>query len=181
MKREDYILSIGNDLNRDYRTLINCWKPDYPQLRIVTRLEITSHPDNVVVLRGDWHQQVLNDKEIRSLMRSSLFVILPIRQTMQPSGQSACLQAMACGKAVIITDFPGLWNRELLRDGETCVIAGAPGDSSGIQQAVERLLADMTLAKAIGDSARTIVESHLNVARMADAVATELGKPANSR
>lgn len=61
---------------------------------------------------------------------------------------------MACGKAVIVTDFPGLWNRELLRNGETCIIAGMPGILSGIQDAVERLLGDRQLTIAIGTNAQ---------------------------
>jgi glycosyltransferase involved in cell wall biosynthesis len=174
MSSENYILSIGNDLNRDYRTLIDCWKSDYPQLRIVTRLDVTSHSKNVVVIRGDWHQQALSDKDVRGLMQNALFVVLPIHKTIQPSGQSACLQAMACGKAVIITDFPGLWNRELLQSGNTCIIAGPPGDSATLQHAVERLLTDPILRCAIGNKARQLVASHLDVSRMAAAIATEM-------
>ena len=179
LKSEEYILSIGNDLNRDYRTLINCWKPEYPQLRIVTRLDITSPPDNVVVLKGDWHKRVLSDEDVRSLMRNSLFVVIPIRQTIQPSGQSACLQAMACGKAVIITDFPGLWNRELLRNGNTCIIAGPPGGVKELQLAVERLLADVSLPITIGINARRVIESSLGVGNMTEAIATELDRLAS--
>lgn len=174
VESDDYILSIGNDLNRDYRTLIDCWKPDYPQLRIVTRLNIASHSDNVVVIRGDWHQQPLSDEEVRGLIQNAMFVVLPIHKTIQPSGQSACLQAMACGKAVIITDFPGLWNRELLRSGDTCIVAGPPGDRSSMQHAVERLLTDATLRCIIGHNARQLVESQLDVDRMAEAIAAEL-------
>lgn len=173
---EDYVLSIGNDSHRDYGTLLDAWKPDYPMLRIVTGQDIVSDAPNVEILRGGWHQQILTDEQIRSLIQGARFVVLPITNTVQPSGQSACLQAMACGKAVIITDFAGLWNRELLRNGETCIIAGPPGDRSGLQCAVERLLNDTALANAIGVNARKIVESDLNVGRMAEAIASDLDK-----
>jgi glycosyltransferase involved in cell wall biosynthesis len=82
---------------------------------------------------------------------------------------------------VIITDFPGLWNRELLRNGDTCIIAGPPGDRLGIQRTVERLLNDTTLAKTIGQNARGVVESHLNVDRMAATIAAELDKLATAK
>lgn len=173
---EDYVLSIGNDSHRDYRTLLNAWKPDYPLLRIVTGQDIIATSANIEILRGNWHKQTLSDDQIRTLIRGARFVILPIKNTVQPSGQSTCLQAMACGKTVIITDFPGLWNRELLRNGETCIIAGPPGDLSELQHAVERLLTDTPLAMAIGTNARQIVEWYLNVDRMAEAIAAELDK-----
>lgn len=128
---DNYILSIGNDRHRDYQTLLDAWKPSYPMLRIVTSQDIATTSSNVEILRGDWYKQTLTDEHIRTLMQRARFVILPIKNTIQPSGQSACLQAMACGKAVIVTDFPGLWNRELLRNGDTCIIAGLPGIRSG--------------------------------------------------
>lgn len=172
----DYVLSIGNDSNRDYETLIRAWKPDYPLLRIVTGRELVTTAKNIEVQPGDWHKQILTDQQVRALMRQARFVILPIVNTLQPSGQSVCLQAMACAKAVVITDFPGLWNRELLRDGDTCVLAGAPGSHSEMQLAVERLLEAPGLASAIGDRARKIVESSLNVNAMAAAMAGELDR-----
>ena len=171
-----YVLSIGNDSHRDYQVLLEAWKPEYPTLRIVTSHPVTTAAPNIEVLRGGWHQQLVTDEQVRTLMQEALFVILPIKNTVQPSGQSACLQAMSCGKAVVITDFPGLWNRELLRDGETCVFGGRPGDPGGIQRAVERLIADGALAKAIGTMARGIIESDLNVNRMAEAIATDIGR-----
>lgn len=177
----NYAISIGNDVHRDYRTLLQAWKPGYPMLRIVTGQNIVSDAPNVEILRGDWHKQVLTDERIRTLIQGARLVILPIRNTVQPSGQSVCLQAMACGKAVIITDFPGLWNRELLRDGETCIIGGPPGDRSGLQRAVERLLNDTALANAIGGNARRIVESDLNVDKMAEAIAADLRKLADHK
>ena len=174
----DYVLSIGNDAHRDYRTLLDAWRPEYPLLRVVTAQNIVSTASNVEILRGDWHKRILTDERIRTLIQNARFVILPIKNTVQPSGQSVCLQAMACGKAVIITDFPGLWNREMLRHGDTCIIAGPPGDRPGLQKAAERLIGDAALAHAIGKNARKIVETDLNVDRMASAIAAELGRPA---
>lgn len=171
---EVYALSIGNDSHRDYKTLLDAWKPEYPMLRIVTGQDISSTSANIEILCGNWHKQILTDDQIRILIQNARFVILPIKNTIQPSGQSVCLQAMACGKVVIITDFPGLWNRELLRNGETCILAGPPGDLSGLQHAVERLLRDTSIASAIGGNARTVVESYLNVGRMADTIAADL-------
>lgn len=178
---DKYVLSIGNDSNRDYQTLLDSWKPTYPLLRIVTGQNIVTTAPNVEILRGGWHNQILTDGRIRILIQNAIFVILPIKNTFQPSGQSACLQAMACGKAVIITNFPGLWNRELLRSGETCIIIGPPGDHIGIQTTVEKLLTDTILTTRVGENARKIVESDLNVTRMAEAIASDLNELATPK
>jgi glycosyltransferase involved in cell wall biosynthesis len=165
-----YILSVGNDLKRDYRTLLAGWKPDYPLLKIVTSQKISSRSSNIEIIKGSWHQQILTDAEIRTLFQGARFVVLPISETIQPSGQSVCLQAMASGKAVVITDFAGLWNRDLMQDGNVCILAGPPGSVDGLQNAIERLLDDPGLAQQIGLSARGMVETGLSVETMGDAL-----------
>jgi glycosyltransferase involved in cell wall biosynthesis len=172
----NYVFSIGNDRHRDYATLVAAWKPSYPKLIIVTKLTVPAHGENVEVIKGDWHRQILDDAHIRSLMRSARFVILPIKKTIQPSGQSACLQAMACGKAVLLTDFPGLWNRELLINEQTCLIGGASGSISGMQTAIEQLLANQDLVDRIGNNARGMVVNNLSSRHMSSALATVLFK-----
>lgn len=173
-RRQRYVLSIGNDAYRDYATLLAAWKPEYPLLRIITNHPVVSDAGNVEILRGDWHRQLLSDEDIRRLLQEAELVVLPIADTVQPSGQSACLQAMACGAPVVITDFAGLWNRELLRDGDTCLYGGRPGDHAAIQRAVERLLGDRDFANAMGRRARAMIERELNVTKMANAMALEI-------
>lgn len=159
-----YVLSIGNDRHRDYATLLRAWKADYPRLKIVTKRQIpaASIPANVAVISGDWHQQMLSDERIRILMQGALFVVLPILDTIQPSGQSACLQAMACGKAVIISDIKGIWDRDLIRDDENCLLV-PPGSVAGLQASIERSLGDPAACARLGAKARHTVERELNI------------------
>ena len=179
-KSGDYVLSIGNDRHRDYVTLVSAWKPSYPKLVIVTKLDVPAHGANVQVIKGDWHLQIIDDAGVRSLMQSARFVILPIKNTIQPSGQSACLQAMACGKAVLLTDFVGLWNRELLISEQTCLLGGAAGSVAGMQTAIEQLLADQDLVDRIGKNARAMIVNNLRSWHMSSALATVLFKCKNS-
>ena len=170
----NYVLSIGNDRHRDYDTLLRAWRPEFPLLRIVTRLPVSASAANVEIIHGDWHRQSLSDTEVRTLMQQASFIVLPIRKTVQPSGQSAALQAMACGKTVLITDFPGLWNRDLMRDGATCVFAGAPGDVEGLTAAVAAICSEPERRGAIGAAARKVIESELNAQRMAERLLTHM-------
>jgi glycosyltransferase involved in cell wall biosynthesis len=159
-----YVLSIGNDRHRDYATLLRAWKPDYPRLKIVTKQQIptASIPANVTVISGDWHQQMLSDEQIRTLMQRALFVVLPILDTIQPSGQSACLQAMACGKVVIISDIQGIWDRDLIRNDENCRLV-PPESIAGLQTAIERSLGNAAACARLGTRARQTVERVLNI------------------
>jgi glycosyltransferase involved in cell wall biosynthesis len=161
---DPYVLSIGNDRHRDYATLLRAWKPDYPRLKIVTKKQIpaASMPANVTVISGDWHQQLLGDELIRTLMQGALFVVLPILDTIQPSGQSACLQAMACGKAVIISDIQGIWDRDLIRDNDNCLLV-PPESVAGLQADIKRSLGNAAACAQLGVRARQTVERELNI------------------
>jgi glycosyltransferase involved in cell wall biosynthesis len=166
---EPYVLSIGNDPHRDYATLVAAWRADFPKLKIVTRQRVTAPAPNVEVIAGDWRSQLLTDAQIRALVRGARFVVLPIRETAQPSGQSVCLQAMACGKAVVISDIAGIWDRELIVHGRNCLLVPC-GSSDALRAEIARLLDDPERAAAIGRSARKVVESHLSVETMAEAM-----------
>ena len=169
---DPYVLSIGNDRHRDYATLLRAWKPDYPQLKIVTKQRIPTAyiPANVTVISGDWHRQVLNDEQIRTLMQRALFVVLPILDTIQPSGQSACLQAMACGKAVIISDIQGIWDRDMIRNDENCRLV-LPESVAELQAVIERSLGNAAACASLGSRARQTVERALNIDALSAIVA----------
>lgn len=165
----DYVLAIGNDQHRDWQTLVDAWHPNLPPLKIVTSLPVPQAAANVEVVRGDWRRQIISDEAIRDLYRASRFVVIPLSETTQPAGQSACLQAMACGKAVILSDISGLWDRGLMRDGET-VLLTPPGDGAALLERVHFLADDLSLAARIGAAGRSVIESSLNVDMMAAAL-----------
>jgi glycosyltransferase involved in cell wall biosynthesis len=166
---EDYVVAIGNDRNRDWGTLVAAWSLKLPRLRIITNLPVPKGPSNVEVLKGDWRTEILTDQQIRDQLRGARFVIVPSIETYQPAGQSVCLQAMACGKAVILSDISGVWDRDLLRDNQT-VLLTEPGNTGQLTSLVMRLLDDPEEVQRIGVAARKVITQHLNV----DVMATEL-------
>jgi hypothetical protein len=107
-------------------------------LRSVTQRTVPAPlPANVEIIAGDWRTQLLSDGAVRDMVRGSRFVVVPSHDTMQPAGQSACLQAMACAKAVVLSDIAGLWDRELMRDRESCILV-KPGDVAALIRALDR-------------------------------------------
>jgi glycosyltransferase involved in cell wall biosynthesis len=167
---EAYVLSVGNDMNRDYELLIGAWKPGFPLLKIITSQPLPARvPANVQIVNGDWRRNLIPDEEIRAYYRNALFVITPLKETSQPSGQSATLQAMSCAKAVILTRIGGLWAPESLRHLQVCYLT-RPGSREDLQQAVTFLWNSPQEAKRVGESAHLLIRERFNSRILSQAI-----------
>lgn len=150
--RETYVLAIGNDAQRDYGVLVEAARRIQAPVRIVTRLALPEPlPANVSLIRGSWHAEAFTDQELRELYRRAACVVTPLRESLQPSGQSVTLQAMACGAPVVLTRTGGLWNPDGLRDGENVSLV-APGDADAMAAAVGRLAGNAREASRLGSA-----------------------------
>jgi glycosyltransferase involved in cell wall biosynthesis len=163
--REDYVLAIGNDPRRDYPTLLAAAEKIDAPIRIVTRLPLTEPlPANVTVIRGSWHDRALSDADIRELYRRAACVVTPLHDSLQPSGQSVTLQAMACGAPVVLTRTRGLWNPAALRDGENIRLV-PPAQPQALSSAVRQVL--LPDAASLANAGREYVLKYGNVADFA--------------
>lgn len=153
----DFAISVGNDWNRDFDTLVEAWRPHFPPLEIITSLPVSAGKSNIRVTRGDWRKQVISDEDLRLRLQRARLVVVPLHDTMQPSGQSAALQAMACGRPVILTENRGCWDKDMLVRHRACRLV-APGDSATLANAIEDLLADRAEAEAMGARGRHMLE-----------------------
>ena len=166
-KNSHYILSIGGDLARDWKLLINSWQSDFPLLKIVSPNQINSSKNNIEIISGNWHDEKISDLQIKEIISNSLFVIIPLKETIQPSGQSSCLQSMACGKAVLISDIKGIWDRNLLKHHQNLFLLN-PSDEDSLINGVKTLIEDNTLRKKLEINGRKLIEDKLNSNIMAD-------------
>jgi glycosyltransferase involved in cell wall biosynthesis len=161
------ILAVGSDPSRDYQTLLTAHiaKP----LRIVTRLNVSipQHVTNVDVICGSLQSSALSDRELRNLYRTAQIVAVPLKDVWQPTGQSVTMQAMACGRPVVLTHGRGLWDPKLLIDGENCLLV-PPGDSASWTSAIERLSGDPGLCAQIGAAARKTAVENFSLKHMND-------------
>jgi len=113
------ILFIGNDINRDFEfmNLFSSSNKQYNFYFVTSNdLLLNVESDNVKKIKGDWRKQVISDEDILSLYLNSDLVVLPIKETTQPSGQSVALQAMSTGTPVMITKTDGFWDPNLFID-----------------------------------------------------------------
>ena len=90
--------------------------------------------------------------EYDAMLRAAAVVVVPLQaRNDRSSGQTTYINAMARGKAIVVTDTPGV--RDYITDGETGLIV-APGDGAALAQAITRLLNDPAERARIGRRAR---------------------------
>ena len=91
------ILFVGNDGNRNAKLLIEIAKtiPQY-QFTFVSKIPELQDLElkNVEVLNGSWGDESIDDKRLRKIYMEACLVIIPLKESSQPSGQSVALQAM---------------------------------------------------------------------------------------
>ncbi|MBF0283094.1 MAG: glycosyltransferase family 4 protein [Magnetococcales bacterium] len=170
------LFACGSDFSRDFATLIQA--PTTLPVTLLTSLRVDIPPSQrqrVTLLASNFYQQALTDESLRQRYQRALAVVVPLLPVNQPSGQSVTLQAMACGKPVILSRIPGLWAPEILRDGENCLLI-PPRDPEALARAAARLAEDPALARRLGFEARRTVERHFTVGRMERQLASVLSQ-----
>lgn len=107
------ILFIGNDGKRDYDLLKDIAKslPDLNFVFITSQINETDL-NNVKLVNGNWGENILTDEEVKDYYVNSRLTIIPLKESLQPSGQSVALQSMSCGTPVIISKTEGFWDNK---------------------------------------------------------------------
>jgi glycosyltransferase involved in cell wall biosynthesis len=161
------VVAVGQDSNRDYELLVRA--PGRHPTRIVTRRKLNLPPDatHVSTSSGDYFTaESMTDANLRRLYNGACAVVVPLKDVHQPSGYSVTLQAMSCGKPVILSKIKGLWNRDLLIDGENCLLV-PPGDAESLSLAIARVRSDADLRARLGRAARATTVAHFGLNKIA--------------
>ncbi|MFD3327262.1 glycosyltransferase [Streptomyces sp. NPDC058701] len=103
--------------------------------------------------------------DIRPWLRAADLVVLPSRW----EGMAlAPLEAMACGRPVLVSDVSGA--RESLPSGQGRLCLVPPEDPTALAKALGRLLAEPRLLAELGEQARQHARTEFDVRRTTDAV-----------
>ena len=108
------LIFVGNDGNRDYIFLIDLLEnlKKYKFLVISDNQILKNYfkknkLPNVEFREGNLSSSAITDLKLKKLYNSSKISIVPLRNTLQPSGQSVSLQSLASGLPVLISETKG--------------------------------------------------------------------------
>ncbi len=121
----DKILFLGSDSKRDYIFLEQLIKhmPEKKFLVVSSNKDLNfTDYSNVDHFNSNYENQILTDLELKKLMDSAFVSIIPIVNSLQPSGQSVALQSMAMKIPVMITNSDGFWDLDNLVNNKNIVL-----------------------------------------------------------
>lgn len=158
------ILFVGNDGNRNYEFVKSL--PEYLKnfkFKFVTEQIINSKNfSNLDLINGNWSKGVLNDLEIRRFYNESFLTILPIKNTIQPSGQSVTLQSLATGTPILISKFDGFWDSSLFADNKNIFFI----DSFNLEEwkiKIEEIYQDRKKLQSVSKEGKKLVTNNYNL------------------
>ncbi|KAF0189229.1 MAG: glycosyltransferase-like [Desulfobulbaceae bacterium] len=136
LNRQIRILSLGNDMHRDWSTLLRAFanKVDV-ELRIATRnlsLENVAGLENVNVLQPSSLQ------DIKELYSWADLVVVTLKHNLHASGITVVLEAVSCGVPVICSDVGGL--KAYFTNEQVCYVP--VGDIDALWKSAIKLASD---------------------------------------
>jgi len=114
------ILFVGNDSNRNFDTVLEVSKElkNIDFTFVTNQISDSDIGSNVTLYQGTWGDPAISDPELKLLYQKNKLTIIPLKESLQPSGQSVALQSMAVGTPVLITKTVGIWDNKRLVDNK---------------------------------------------------------------
>jgi len=155
------ILFIGNDGKRDF-DLVQQLAAEMPNIKftLITKQISECNSENVELISGSWGENTLSDEEIKNYYIKSKITIIPLRETVQPSGQSVALQSMSCGTPVMITKTEGFWDDAEFKDQENIIFVNSKMISDWKDKINKLYFDDLLLEKISINSTNTIMTKY---------------------
>ena len=124
-QKNDEILFVGNDGNRDFELaeLISTNMSNAKFTFVSEEINKSNTHKNSRIFSGSWGNPKIDDIELRELYQKSKLTIIPLKNSLQPSGQSVALQSIACGTPVLITKTEGFWDTKNFQDQKNIFFA----------------------------------------------------------
>jgi glycosyltransferase involved in cell wall biosynthesis len=106
----------------------------------------------------------MSQSDVARIMRDASMFVLP---SLKEGFPKTLLEAMACGKPVIVSDIPGV--REVVENGSSGILV-PPGDSEALAQAIVKLLNEKDLRLKLGERVRRLVLEKYNWPKVAEQI-----------
>lgn len=166
-KKKSYILSVGRDMGRDYKTLVTAAQKADIGLKLVTLpylvpADIASNP-NVEILQNISYPQLFE------LYSRALLVVVPLINGVEyPSGIRAALEAMLIGKATICTATQIL--EEYIPKNCNALLYVSPENEEELTAAIVKIMQNAELRKQLEQSGADLVGSRFGMRAFVEAL-----------
>jgi glycosyltransferase involved in cell wall biosynthesis len=147
------VLAIGDDVGRDYDTLMKAVHDLDIDLTAKTRRALPREAGHRYRLRQIGER--ITFPALRDLYAAARMVVIPLHSTLNVSGVGSVLESMAMGKAMVVSDNPPI--RDYIVPGETALVV-PPNDPQALRHAIATLDADPGLRERLGSNARRLAE-----------------------
>ncbi|GAA0450195.1 glycosyl transferase [Paractinoplanes deccanensis] len=148
------VIGAGNDRHRDHPALVAA-VGTLRRTDPAVRLELATRQAIEVPAELGARHTALTHPQMRALYGRGAVVAVALRPNLHVSGISVILEAMACGRPVVVSDTPGM--RDYVTHGSTGLLV-PPGEVSAFAAAIRDLLTDPQRAAEMGAAARRDVE-----------------------
>lgn len=152
---ENFILCVGRDVGRDFKTLFEAIKGLKIPIKVITnRINIKNLeiPDNV-----ELQLEHINYSTLIEWYKKAQIVVINIKEIHRFSGQRALLETLAMGKTVISAKIKSLTSAYNLKDGRE-IIFYKPGDSDNLKNEINSIYNNPEKIKKLGIQARKFAE-----------------------
>ena len=168
------ILCVGSDRNRDYEILKEISVKF--KIKLLTKIKINlKNNHNIKKISGNFYNSSVSDKDLRHLYNSAKIILIPLRNVFQPSGQSVALQAMACGRTVVITETKGIFDKIVLRNNFNIMFV-KPDSIHELNRTISNLLKNESLRNKIGTQARKTILDNFTINHMSKSLEKIINK-----
>lgn len=171
----EYVFSCGRE-SRDYETLAQAAAESPYPYRVVAsgwsaKRDFELAP-GVSTTPNMNVESNLSYVELRAAYAKARFVVVPLADVEYAAGLTGIGEAMAMGKAVVVSDSPGI--RDYVRDGTSGIVVPI-GDPAALRRAVAELWNAPERCAAMGAYNRAWCEASINVDRYVGRVAGLFG------
>ena len=157
---EDDVVSVGADPRRDFELLARARAAAAGALVPRRRVGRQRRGARARCRRTCASRSTSRSRASASACSRARVVALPVRDNTYSGATTTLLQAMACGKPVVVTRTAAIARGYHLEDGVNCRLV-PPGDLAALEHAVSGVLDDGELAAGSALRARETVERHL--------------------
>jgi glycosyltransferase involved in cell wall biosynthesis len=156
---QDFALTIGNDMHRDYQLLIDHYNLKIP-LKFITTILSEKQKTTVKEKSVFKHCYNIPSLKLREFYYQTKFVVIPlIKETQATAGLSACLQAMAMEKPVLLAKTPPM--QELFQENKHLLFY-QPENSQSFRKKLKLINNNKKLRTTLAKNSRKLIEEKFN-------------------